>query len=366
MVSTSFKRREKRKRQKLQSTTSGKPSGRVNGDIKEQEYEDVELVQESIIDVDSLDPELQTVYRKFTAPFLHDQEIAEGDEQEENEADELFDHEYEDMNDTDANQPKMSNKKLKQLTRIPLAKLKQMTPNPEVVELEDCTAKYSILLVQLKSAPHTIPVPRHWSRKRKYLAGKRGFLKPPFELPQFIKDTGVGEQRDAQRAIDDKKSLKAKARDRMHPKLGRMSVDYERLYDAFFKYQTKPPLSGYGQLYFEGKEGHHGEGKRRGMKPGVMSETLREALGMAPSPNTPPPWLFNMQRFGPPPAYPHLKVPGVNAPLPPGAVWGYHPGGWGRAPDNRFDNMDDDDAFLKSLRGLKPVESVLWGELEPL
>jgi len=38
------------------------------------------------------------------------------------------------------------------------------------------------------------------------------------------------------------------------------------------------------------------------------------------APNGPPPWLFNMQRYGPPPSYPGLRIPGVNAPLPPGYV----------------------------------------------
>ena len=30
-------------------------------------------------------------------------------------------------------------------------------------------------------------VPRHWCAKRKYLQGKRGIEKPPFDLPDFIK-----------------------------------------------------------------------------------------------------------------------------------------------------------------------------------
>ncbi|KAK2647181.1 hypothetical protein Ddye_022376 [Dipteronia dyeriana] len=29
----------------------------------------------------------------------------------------------------------------------------------------------------------------------------------------------------------------------------------------------------------------------------------------------PPPWLINMERYGPPPSYPHLKIPELNAPL---------------------------------------------------
>ena len=41
-------------------------------------------------------------------------------------------------------------------------------------------------------------------------------------------------------------------------------------------------------------------------KPGVLSEELRTALGMGD--NSPPPWLINMQRYGPPPSYPDLKV----------------------------------------------------------
>ena len=30
----------------------------------------------------------------------------------------------------------------------------------------------------------------------------------------------------------------------------------------------------------------------------------------------PPPWLIAMQRYGPPPSYPNLKIPGLNAPIP--------------------------------------------------
>ena len=30
----------------------------------------------------------------------------------------------------------------------------------------------------------------------------------------------------------------------------------------------------------------------------------------------PPPWLVAMQRYGPPPSYPNLKIPGLNSPIP--------------------------------------------------
>jgi len=57
------------------------------------------------------------------------------------------------------------------------------------------------LLVHLKSARNTVPVPRHWCFKRKYLQGKRGIEKPPFDLPDFIKKTGIMEMRAALQVI---------------------------------------------------------------------------------------------------------------------------------------------------------------------
>jgi len=65
-------------------------------------------------------------------------------------------------------------------------------------------------------------------------------------------------------------------------------------------------------LYFEGKEY---EIRMRDYKPGRFSPALRAALGIQE--NSPPTWLYNMQRYGPPPAYPNLKIPGVNnIPMP--------------------------------------------------
>ncbi len=49
----------------------------------------------------------------------------------------------------------------------------------------------------LQAARNSVPVPRHWCFKRKYLQGKRGIEKPPFDLPEFIKATGIMEMRQA-------------------------------------------------------------------------------------------------------------------------------------------------------------------------
>jgi splicing factor 3B subunit 2 len=83
-------------------------------------------------------------------------------------------------------QPKLSKKKLKQMTRLSVAALKQLVNRPDVVEMHDVTARDPKLLVHLKATRNTVPVPRHWCAKRKYLQGKRGFEKPAFDLPDFI------------------------------------------------------------------------------------------------------------------------------------------------------------------------------------
>ena len=260
----------------------------------------------------------------------------------------------------------VSRKKLKLLTRISLAHLKTLARRPEVVEWEDVTAKDPEFLVFLKSYRNHVPVPKHWSRKRKYLAGKRGFVKPPFELPAFIRDTGITEARDQARRKDSSKTLKVRAREKMRPKLGKLSVDYQKLYDAFFKYQTKPPLTMQGDLYYEGREF---EQKFKDKRPGFLSDEARLALGMAPL--SCPPWLYNQQRLGAPPSYPSLKIPGLNAPIPEGAQWGYHAGGWGKPPVDDttkpiFEGASNDPRELKTRdRWLRrAVDEGPWGGFE--
>ena len=66
-----------------------------------------------------------------------------------------------------------------------------------------------------QSYRNTVPVPRHWSQKRKYLQGKRGIEKPPFQLPAFIEATGISDMRSAYHEKEEAKKLKQKQRDRM-------------------------------------------------------------------------------------------------------------------------------------------------------
>lgn len=78
---------------------------------------------------------------------------------------------------------KKSRKHAKDLVKNAVAVLKLLAPKPDLIEWEDATAKDPLMLAALKAARNTVPVPPHWSAKRKYLQGKRGFVKPPFELP---------------------------------------------------------------------------------------------------------------------------------------------------------------------------------------
>lgn len=151
-------------------------------------------------------------------------------------------------------EPVISKKKKKLSSRLSVAELKQLVTRPDVVEAHDVTSHDPRLLVFLKGYRNTVPVPRHWCHKRKYLQGKRGVEKPPFKLPEFIADTGISKIRASVIEQEALKKSKQKARDRMQPRMGKIDIDYQVLHDAFFKYQTKPKLVGHGDLYYEGKE----------------------------------------------------------------------------------------------------------------
>ena len=78
------------------------------------------------------------------------------------------------VEETETGEPKISKRKLKKQNRLSVAELKQLVARPDVVEMHDVTARDPRLLVHLKSTRNTVPVPRHWCFKRKYLQGKRG------------------------------------------------------------------------------------------------------------------------------------------------------------------------------------------------
>uniref|UniRef100_A0A2P2L7Z0 Uncharacterized protein MANES_16G024600 n=1 Tax=Rhizophora mucronata TaxID=61149 RepID=A0A2P2L7Z0_RHIMU len=328
----------------------------------------VEYVPEKADLEDGMDEEFRKIFEKFS--FLENVSSEDNEKKDDatQDADAKKNVDSDSEQEEQENQQKengLSNKKKKLLRRMKIAELKQICSRPDVVEVWDATAADPKLLVFLKSYRNTVPVPRHWCQKRKFLQGKRGIEKQPFQLPDFIAATGIEKIRQAYIEKEDSKKLKQKQRERMQPKMGKMDIDYQVLHDAFFKYQTKPKLTTLGDLYHEGKEF---EVKLREMKPGSLSHELKEALGMPEG--APPPWLINMQRYGPPPSYPHLKIPGLNAPIPPGASFGYHAGGWGKPPVDEYGRPLYGDVFGVQLQEQpnyeeEPVDKTKhWGDLE--
>ncbi|GES65610.1 DUF382-domain-containing protein [Aspergillus terreus] len=286
-------------------------------------------------------------------------------ESKEAEKPEIYYDDDDEIPDEEESEPKLSKKKRKELSKLSVAELKAMVRRPEIVEWTDTSAPDPRLLVHIKAHRNVVPVPSHWSLKREYLSSKRGIEKPPFALPKFIQETGIAEMRDAALEKQEQASLKQKQRERVQPKMGRLDIDYQKLYEAFFRFQTKPELTRYGEVYYEGKEY---ETNLKHLRPGELSPELKEALSMPPG--APPPWLINQQRYGPPPSYPALKIPGLNAPPPPGAMWGYHPGGYGKPPvDEHNRPLYGGDIFgvlqpQQSVQQGEPVEKDLWGELQ--
>lgn len=318
-------------------------------------------------DLSNEDPALleqfKGIFDRFARPEDLFEEVSENNE-EENEVKKEEESSSTAIVESEQEPKKLSKKKKKLLGRLSVAQLKQLVPRPDVVEAHDITSHDPRLLVFLKAYRNTVPVPRHWCHKRKYLAGKRGIERPPFQLPEFIAETGIAKIRESVLEAESAKKSSQKARDKMTPKMGRIDIDYQVLHDAFFKYQTKPKMTIHGDIYYEGKEY---EIDLKEKKPGILSPALVEALGMQP--NYPPPWLINMQRYGPPPSYPNLRIPGLNAPLPPGCEYGYQPGQWGKPPVDEYGRPIYGDVFglLRSTHDDAPEiiidKDTKWGEI---
>jgi splicing factor 3B subunit 2 len=316
------------------------------------------------------------LYAQFRDVFARFQEAGEEEEEEdpalkEVEQEQRFgeDDNIQGEDEEEETIQRLSKKARKAATKLSIAELKAIVRKPEVVEWTDTSAHDPRLLVNIKSSRNVVPVPTHWSLKREYLSSKRGVEKPGFALPKFIVETGISDMRDAVLEKQAEASLKSRQRDRVQPKMGKLDVDYQKLYEAFFRRQTKPNLTRYGEVYYEGKEY---ETNLRHLRPGELSEDLKEALNMPPG--APPPWLINQQRFGPPPSYPAMKIPGLNSAPPPGAQWGFHAGGYGKPPlDDQGKplwggdvfGVAEQDAQVEQAAKAEPLDKSVWGELAP-
>ena len=265
------KRRQKKKQNDSDPTTSGQPNGKGSNNLtigKENiqngkssheadeildvqvEYVSADMDREHSFEEQILD-EFKSIFEKFAKPEdLTSAALvsAKGDSDASQSS-----GGNEDLSETEE-EAKISKKKKKLMSRLSVAELKQLVQRPDVVEAHDVTSSDPKLLVFLKAYRNTVPVPRHWCHKRKYLQGKRGIEKAAFQLPEFIADTGIAKIRASVIEQESMKKSKQKAKDKVQPRMGKIDIDYQVLHDAFFKYQKKPKLVGHGDLYYEGRE----------------------------------------------------------------------------------------------------------------
>ncbi|KAJ5189789.1 hypothetical protein N7472_008803 [Penicillium cf. griseofulvum] len=335
-------RRAKKKADKAESTAKNTSVPIDNTISRELSPLPVATSQDAPADTSTdLPPEptdpLWEIYKGFAGKF--DETLDENLFAKESDKPEVFFDDGDEIPDEEEqeSEPKISKKKRKAMNKLSVAELKATARKPEIVEWTDTSAPDPRLLVHIKAHRNVVPVPSHWSLKREYLSSKRGVEKAPFALPKFIQETGISEMRDAALEKQEQSSLKQKQRERVQPKMGKLDIDYQKLYEAFFRFQTKPELTRYGEIYYEGKEY---ETNLKHLRPGELSDELRDAL-----------------------------VPGLNAPPPPGASWGYHPGGYGKPPvDEHNRPLFGGDIFgvlqpQQHAQHGEPIEKDLWGEL---
>ncbi|CCW67968.1 unnamed protein product [Phytomonas sp. Hart1] len=182
----------------------------------------------------------------------------------------------------------------------------------DLVEEHDGNAEDPFFTILMKMQRQTVAVPSHWSTLRAYMSLQADREEAVDIIPPEIQALGV----DKLRATKDK---------RANPdQIAFMTCFLTGTPLQLKRFDTH--LSPFGDIFYEGKWIPKAK-----FEPGKLSERLRNALGMAP--NAPPPWLHSMQEMRRlPPAYPQLRIPGLNAPIPPGAQWGRGHGQWGEPP----------------------------------
>jgi splicing factor 3B subunit 2 len=177
------KKKKKKKRSKRRQQRAEEEENEKNEEQDENLQVEIEYIQEEI-EIDDKNPFYRQFAKVFEAFKIVDENTVKKEEEEEAKKKELQrmielkkvpkfnddeDLEDEKKDNADDDKPKISKRKQKQMTRLSVAELKQCVARPDVVEMHDVTAKDPKLLVLLKATRNTVPVPRHWCAKRKYL-----------------------------------------------------------------------------------------------------------------------------------------------------------------------------------------------------
>lgn len=180
-------RRRRRRKQKKNNKASQEPDhedktaeesdgAKENTDPKQVvEQVEIEYVPEKAELDEGMDEEFRKIFEKFSfSDVTGSEDTDKKDEAAENAAANKkadSDSDEEENDDDQKEKGGVSNKKKKLQRRMKIAELKQICSRPDVVEVWDATAADPKLLVFLKSYRNTVPVPRHWCQKRKFLQG---------------------------------------------------------------------------------------------------------------------------------------------------------------------------------------------------
>lgn len=186
-LSAAERNKRKRERKKREKEERRKQEEAEKNDVKKPESADVEIeyiIQPAVADavpsadqgVPSADGDqkMEEVLRKFqerAAVLVSDDDAAKLNEVKEEDKKKGDDDDDSDGSSDDEGE-KISKRKLREMIRPSVAELKRRVQRPDLVEAHDVTAFDPEFLIQLKSIPGAVPVPRHWGRKRKYLQGK--------------------------------------------------------------------------------------------------------------------------------------------------------------------------------------------------
>ncbi|ANZ76076.1 BA75_02723T0 [Komagataella pastoris] len=289
------------------SFTKEIPSGSVPTSASD-DNDEVTIAQPDITGLEGpLAQEFQSIFAKFVP--IEEKSNLEPSPLQSRKEEIIYSSSSEDEAESDIEQTQaqshLSKKEKRKLYGMSLTELKTFAARPDLVEWYDADADDPTLNVYLKCLLRAVKVPAHWQSKRDYLSSKRGYEKPPFRLPDFIRDTGIMEMRDVSQ--EDESTLKQRTRDKVQPKMGKLDIDFQRLHDAFTKFQTKPPMLAFGDVYYEGRGSETFE--LENFVPGKVSSRLRTALGIAN--HEKPPWVVQMAKLGPPPSYPNMETDGV-------------------------------------------------------
>lgn len=193
----------------------------------------------------------------------------------------------------------------------------------KTVDEYDVTAEDPLFTLLLKNMRNTVAVPSHWVKRSFFLDDQIDRDKATHIVSSEMELTDVATiRRLTLRELGERAS-------------GQDIGNFLRCFCTGSPLETKTfgvRLSGPGDAFEERKVW-----PKKAFTPGVISARLTEALGIQ-SPLTPPQWIRSIQEMKRlPPAYPTMRIPGVNAPLPQGARFdaGNHGGSrqeWGGPP----------------------------------